>query len=151
MMMGTTKNPMIKSVAMIRQLAVPTLAFIAAITAGCVTGGGGGGGAAIGAIGTIAIASQIAQDAQSGEERARTLWCRTLRLTHAQMTLWAAKQFTDDELVEELTQPVNDEARQSGYAMHRQQIRILVIDAKNVAHDPTAFTKATDACQVVKP
>jgi hypothetical protein len=138
------------SIRLARDLALPALLTVAAL-AGCVTGNSGAGGAAVGVIGAVAIASQVAKDAQSGEERARNLWCRTLRLTHAQTTLWSNRPFTEDELVEELTQPVNDEARQSGYAMHRQQIRILIVDALNVSRDKTAYANATDSCKIVPP
>ena len=118
-------------------------ALLALLLSACVSGGGESAGAAV--VGGVLLASPVVKSAQEGEKGARRLWCGTLKLTEARLDA-AGSATSDDDLVEALTPDVYQAARESGYALHRQQIGELVRDALKVARDPDARTKATDDC-----
>ncbi len=126
-------------------LRITTLALL---LSACVTGGNASTGSAV-AVGGVMVFSTIAQAATAGNDAPQgtaALWCGTLRLTQAQRGLWQNQPHSDDDWADTLATGVYQIARDAGYALHRSQTQILILDAKRVNEDPVALDQALKKC-----
>lgn len=134
--MNESKRPVF-----IMRLALVTLSFVTC----CVSSGPETAGVA--AFGVVVLGSEIAKDAMNQEPSARALWCGTVAEVARYLSGGHTEAVSDDELVEAITPPVHDIARANGYQLHRQQLRLLIADARRVHDTPSSSAQSREACQ----
>jgi hypothetical protein len=119
---------------------------IAAVcTSGCVTGGGAGEGASI--AGAVLVFSQLATLAEKGDQNAKKSWCEAFALVSAHTLPGPDGQYPEEAaLTEKLAPEMHNVMRKSGFAMHRQQLAIIIKDAYNVAKNQEASAAMRQSC-----
>lgn len=100
--------------------------------------------AAIG--GAVWVFSHLAKSAQSGDVAAKRSWCEAFAKVRERTEQKDTTQYSDEQLIKELTPSMHALMRNHGYALHQQQINIVIKDALNVSRNPTALHAMVESC-----
>lgn len=124
---------------------LPAVGISVLCSTGCVTGGGAGEAASV--AGAVVVFSQLATSAEKGDQAAKKSWCEAFTLVSTHARPREDGQFPDEaELTEKLVPDMHNLMRKSGYAMHRQQLAIIIKDAYNVAKNQEASAAMQQSC-----
>ena len=119
--------------------------LVFASLAACVSGGDAGRSSV--ALGGLYLMSAVAQDAKSGKQGAKALWCQTLVLVDQRLAVAGHAGETLDETTSALERDIAASGRQAGYLLHHLQVRELVQDARAVCADKDTLQDEKRACR----